>query len=233
MVAFRVVLLAMAVVASARSMEGQGIFGPGAGYVGAGVSGVGTRALDDRLNARGYPTFGQSAVGVNIGAYHILAGGLTVGGEWHGLIIGDAVHQGREVGIGGGYGTLGLGYMFNLSPRLRVYPRIGLGGGGLGLWFESDSAMAFDDVLADPRPRPEPPREPVLSRGTVVMDLGLGAELLPGGWGRGFMVGVRLGYLAAPSSADWQLDGYEVTGAPKASLAGPYVRAIIGIGRSR
>lgn len=224
------VMLALAGTAGAAG--GQGIPG-GAAFLGAGVSGVGTGDLDDRLAAHGYPTFGRAATGITLGAYHILAGGLTVGGEWHGLIIGDAAHQGRDVGIGGGYGTLGLGYMFELSPRTRVYPRIGIGGGALGLWLESDSVAGFDDVLADPGPVPDRDRQPVLSRGSVVMDLGVGAELLPGGVGRGLMIGLRVGYLAAPSSTDWHLYDTDVSGGPTVTLAGPYIRGVVGIGRRR
>ena len=227
------VLLALAVCAETRPATAQGIFAPGASFIGMGASRIGTGNLDDRLAARGYPTFGRSAVGVTIGTYHILPGGLTVGGEWHGLIIGDATHQGREVGIGGGYGTLGLGYVVELSHRVRVYPRIGLGGGGMGLWFESDSVVNFDDILADPKPTADSLREPVLSRGSVVMDLGLGAEILPGGVGRGLMVGLRLGYLPAPSATSWQLRDQDVSGGPSTTLAGPYIRAVIGVGRRR
>ena len=227
------VLLVLAVCVDTRPANAQGIFGPGASFIGVGASRIGTGNLDDRLAARGYPTFGSSAVGATIGTYHILPGGLTVGGEWHGLIIGDATHQGREVGIGGGYGTLGLGYVVGLSHRVRVYPRIGLGAGEMGLWFESDSVVNFDDVLADPQPTADSLREPVLSRGSVVMDLGVGAEILPGGFGRGLMVGLRFGYLAAPSSTNWELRDQEVSGGPSTTMAGPYIRAVIGVGRRR
>lgn len=228
-------LIAFAVVTGIQPQmaRGQGIFGPGAAYLGAGVSRIGTDDLDERLSTRGYPTFGQNAVGVNVGAYHILPGGLTFGGEWHGLIIGQKDHEGREVGVGGGYGTFGMGYMVDLSRRVRIYPRIGVGGGGIGLWIQRDSVVDFDEVLIDPKPIPDRDREPVLSRVSVVMDLGVGAELLPGGIGRGLMIGLRLGYLAAPSSSDWQLYENEVTSGPRMTIGGPYVRAVIGIGRRR
>lgn len=212
--------------------QGQGLLGAGAAYLGVGASGIATGELDDRLAARGYPTFGGSATALNLGAHLILPGGLTVGAEWHGLIIGDVTHQGRDVGIGGGYGTLGLGYVVQLSPRARIYPRLGLGGGGMGLWIESDSVVEFDDVLADPKPI-ERVRRPVMNIISAVADLGVGAEFLPGGWGRGLMVGVRLGYLAAPSVTDWQLGDHTVNGGPAASIGGPYVRALIGIGWRR
>ena len=103
----------------------------------------------------------------------------------------------------------------------------------MGLWIQRDSVVDFDDVLLDPKPIPDRDREPVLSQASVVMDLGIGAELLPGGIGRGLMIGVRLGYLVAPSSADWQLYEDDVTGGPKLTLGGAYVRAVIGVGRRR
>ena len=212
--------------------QGQELFGAGAAYLGIGASGIGTAELDDRLADRGYPTFGSSALAVNIGAHIILPGGLIGGAEWHGLIIGDAAHQGRDVGIGGGYGTLGLGYVVELSPRVRIYPRLGLGGGGMGLWIQSDSVVGFDDVLADPQPV-DRLRQPVLSTVTGVVDLGFGAEMLPGGWARGLMVGLRLGYLAAPFDADWELFDHTVSGGPGASIRGPYIRALIGVGWRR
>lgn len=74
---------------------------------------------------------------------------------------------------------------------------------------------------------------PVLSTVTGVVDLGFGAELLPGGWARGMMVGLRLGYLAAPSGADWDLFDNAVSGGPAASIGGPYIRGLIGIGWRR
>jgi hypothetical protein len=77
----------------------------------------------------------------------------------------------------------------------------------------------------------------VLSRGGVVVDLGAGLELLPGGPGRGPMIGLRLGYLATPFSTEWKLDGtgngVTAHGGPAATIAGPYVRLVVGGGRRR
>ena len=215
-----------------RPALGQGLLGAGAAYLGVGASGISTGKLDDRLAANGYPTFGSSATGVNVGAHVILPGGITVGAEWHGLIIGDAVFNNREVGIGGGYGTLGIGFVKQLSPRLRVFPRLGLGGGGMGLWFDEGSGeVDFDDVLADPQPS-EYVNEPVLNTSSAVIDLGLGGEVLPGGFGKGLMLGVRLGYLAA-FDTEWSLRNQTVAAGPEANIGGPYIRATIGIGWRR
>ncbi len=210
-------LLALALGAGEveAAAQGGGFRTPDAGFISAGVSGISTGELDDRLAARGYPTFGTTATAVGIGGYWTLPGGVMLGGEWNGLIIGDAEHGGRTVGLGGGYATLGVGYAVDLSLRVRVYPRLGLGAGGLALWFESDAdTVGFDEVLADPRPLPG--RQPVLSHDGVVVDLGAGAELLPGGRGRGPLIGVRFGYLAAlfGSESNWQLYEYTAKDGP-------------------
>jgi len=47
------------------------------------------------------------------------------------------------------------------------------------------------------------------------------------------MVGLRLGYLAAPFGADWELYDHTVSGGPAASIGGPYIRALIGVGWRR
>lgn len=203
----------------------------GAGYFAAGVSGTATSELDDRLAARGYPTFGRPAVQISLGAYMTVASRLMLGGEWTGLIKGTREHEGRTMWLGGGYGTLGAGYVVNVSPRARVYPRLGLGVGGLGLTFETvEDTVGFDEVLTDPDRQADLTRgfHPTLTREHAVVDLGAGAEFLPGGTGRGTMVGLRLGYVLAPSTTSWKLNHRPVRGGPASTFAGPYIRMTIG-----
>jgi hypothetical protein len=223
----RLLALALCLGGARPAAAQQALLGPGAAYVAAGISGIATAELDARLAARGYPTFGRTATALGVGAYRLLASGLMLGGEVHGLVVGEETRQGRVAGLGGGHATLGVGYAVRLSPRARVYPRLGLGVGGLALWIESAAdTVRFDDVLADPRP--DPGRRPVLSRDGAVLDLGVGAELLPGG--RGALIGVRAGYLAArfgPESR-WQLHEGTAVGGPGASISGAYVRVVIG-----
>lgn len=223
--------LGMGAGGAERADAQAALLGPGAGFFAAGVSNIATGELDDRLAARGYPTFGSTAVGVSLGVYRVLSGGVMLGAEWHGLIIGDEPHDGGHVGVGGGYGTLGVGYAFQPSRRLRVYPRLGLGGGGMGLWFDTDDDVGFDDVLEDPQPVAG--RDPVLGRAGPVVDLGGGAELLPQGGDSGLLIGVRFGYLATPGASTWLLYDDEATGGPDASIAGPYVRFMVGVAWTR
>lgn len=229
-IARRITLAALLVLAfgtgGAASAEAQAdLLGPGAGFIAVGSSGIATGELDDWLAARGYPTFGGTAVSVGFGGYRTLSNGVMLGGEFNGLIIGEEEHEGREVGLGGGSLTLGVGYVVNLSPRARVYPRLGLGVGGMGLWIERQDTVGFEEVLAGETSVPD--RENVLSRDGMVVDLGAGAEFLPAGR-RGPLIGLRAGYLAANFGAEWDAYEHTVVGGPEASIAGPYARVTVG-----
>lgn len=227
-------LLALAfAVGGAEPAEAQaGLLGPGAAFIGGGISGIATDELDNRLVARGYPTFGGTATVLGIGAYRMLSSGVMLGFEGNGLIIGEEDHAGGEVGLGGGYATLGVGFAFQLLPRARVYPRVGLGAGGMGMWIESaEDSAAFDEVLANPTPAPDA-REQVLSRDGVVIDAGGGVEFTPIRWGSGLLIGLRFGYLFAPFDSSWDLirgiSSSDVTGGPDATISGPYIRVVVG-----
>ncbi|HEX5869055.1 MAG TPA: outer membrane beta-barrel protein, partial [Longimicrobium sp.] len=199
--------------AGAASAEAQAdLLGPGAGFIAVGASGIATGELDDFLAERGYPTFGGTAVSVGFGGYRILQSGVMLGGEFNGLVIGEETHQGREVGLGGGSLTLGVGYAVDLSPRLRVYPRLGLGVGGMGQWIDRQDTVDFEEVLAGEASAPD--RENVLSRDGPVVDLGAGAEFLPHGR-RGPLIGVRAGYLAASFGSEWDAYEHAVIGGPE------------------
>ncbi|HEX6909676.1 MAG TPA: hypothetical protein VF142_04765 [Longimicrobium sp.] len=220
-------LLALALGAGrAASAEAQAdLLGPGAGFIAAGASGIATGELDEWLSARGYPAFGGAAVALGFGAYRILPGGVRLGGEFSGLIVGEEAHEGREVGLGGGSATLGVGYVVDLSPRARVYPRLGLGIGGMALWSERQDTVDFEEVLAGETPDPDPGA--VLTRDGVVVDLGAGAEFLPRGRS-GPLVGLRAGWLKAAFGSGWDTDEHTVAGGPEASITGPYVRVTVG-----
>ncbi len=217
--------LALGVAETTRAEAQADLLGPGAGWVAAGTSGIATAELDAWLAGRGYPTFGGTAMSVGLGGYRILSSGVMLGGEFNGLVVGEEEHEGRRVGLGGGYLTLGVGYAVDLSPRARVYPRVGVGVGGMGLWVDRQDTVDFGEVLAAETPVPE--RQTVLSRDGMVVDLGAGAELLPLGR-RGPLVGVRAGYLKASFGPHWNAYEHTAVGGPEASITGPYLRMVVG-----
>jgi len=203
------------------------LLGPGAAYIGGGVSRTETDELDDRLAAHGYPTFGNTPGAVTLGGYRILSSRVMLGAELNGLIFGEKKNGGREVGVGGGYATLGVGYMIDVSRRVRAYPRLGVGGGGFGVWIRDESdSVDFNSVLDNPQPAPL--RDPVLSRDGLVVDLGGGAQLMRSHRGRGPLIGLRFGYLFAPFDSSWDFYDRKATGGPDATISGPYVRIVVG-----
>lgn len=209
------------------------LLGPGAAYVGGGIARVGTAEVDERLDANGYPTFGQTATSIGIGAYRLLSSGVMIGIEGSPFFLGEETRSGRDVELGGGHATLGVGYAIPLSDRMRVYPRVGIGAGGIALEIESAAdTIAFDDVLDAPTPAPIE-QDPVLSRDGIVFDFGAGAEILSGG-DDGALIGVRVGYLLAPWDDDWDLvyQGQASHG-PDASISGVYLRVVVGGAWSR
>lgn len=222
------VALVFSVGGAERSHAQAALLGPGAAYIGIGVSGLATGELDDRLAARGYPTFGGTAGVLGVGAYRILSSKVMLGFEGQGLVVGEEAHQGNEVGLSGGYATLGVGYAIELSRRVRVYPRFGFGAGGFALEIESEEEpVDFDDVLEDPTPAPYV-REPLLSRDGMVVDVGGAIEWLPAGRGSGLLIGLRLGYLVAPWNSTWDFYQRDASGGPDASISGPYMRVMVG-----
>jgi hypothetical protein len=206
----------------------QAIFlGPGAAYVSAGRNWIATKELDERLDSRGYPTFGQRATSAGVGGYRIFGGGLMLGAELTGLMLGEKPHLGREVGVSGGYATLGIGYVKQDSPRVRWYSRFGVGAGGLTLWVQNADTVTFDSVLDNPQPAPT--RARLLTRDGGILDLGFGIEFLSRRT-QGYLIGMRTGIVRSyfGSDSSWWLQNGTATNGPAASISGPYVRMTLG-----
>ena len=203
---------------SATEERGRGFFAVGTQFTNLGP-------LNDRISGAGYPTFASEMISLGGGGYGVVANRLMLGGEGHGLLTAEGAGRGRTVSVGGGYGQFNLGYLFSPTPNLRVYPLLGLGGGGLQLDIESEgTADNFDDVLSDPN------RSATVGRVSLLVSLGGGLEYQFGtpGDGRSARLGLRTGYVISAARSDWQLDDTSLSGGPDASLQGPFVRLIIG-----
>jgi hypothetical protein len=200
--------------------------GGGAGYFAAGVQFTDLSDLNNRMADAGYPTFSSEMVSIGGGGYSV-TNRILIGGEGHGLISGDQGYQGRNVSVGGGYGLFTLGYLFRPNRNLRVYPRLGLGGGGLQLEIsDQGDATDFDDILDDPN------RSASIGRASLLVSLGAGLEYQFSGPEErgGFRLGLRAGYMLSPLESEWQLDDTTLSGGPDATLQGPFIRLTIGGG---
>lgn len=214
-------------VAASTARAQQALLGAGAAYLSSGSSSVETSDLDARLRAGGYPTFGEKALNAGIGGYRLFTNRWMLGAEITGLAFKETAQNGREYGLGGGYATLGVGYARQLSPRVRIYPRVGLGAGGITLWVQEADTATFDFILANPQPVPA--RERLLSRDGGVIDLGGGLEFLSRR-DHGWLLGLRAGVILSSFGDDtnWWTQNGAATNGPPASITGAYLRFILG-----
>ena len=155
---------------------------------------------------------------------------MIIGGECHALVSEETTSVHHTTRIGVGYGLFDLGYIVYSSKDVRVYPLIGLGGGGLSLRIvEEETSLSFDEVLDNPR------RSAELVTGGFLVNLALGVDYLlqlnEDERGRGGLVfGLRAGYTLSPVKGDWNLDEVAISGGPDMGITGMYVRLMIGGG---
>jgi len=135
-----------------------------------------------------------------------------------------------KVRLGGAYGFFDVGYMVVRSKGLRLYPMVGIGGGGMSLKLTPAGVPSptFDEVIDNPG------REAEMSVGGLAFNFALGLEYFftrsyrarrqP----RGLHVGIRAGYVLMPGKADWTLEELDVTGGPNVTLDGFYLQAVLG-----
>jgi hypothetical protein len=205
---------------STEAMEAQG-----AGFFSIGTQFTDLEPLNSRLADAGYPTFASEMVSIGGGGYGVVADRLLLGGEGHGLITADGTFEGRTVSVGGGYGLFTLGYLFRPTPKLRVYPQAGVGGGGLQLEIGSTGdAEEFDDILKNPS------RSATVGQASFLVSLGGGLEYQFGDPGEegGVQLGLRAGYVISALTSDWQLDEASLANGPDATMQGPFIRLTIG-----
>jgi len=182
--------------------------------------------INDALEEAGYGTFanpGYALGGMGFGIIH----NFIIGGEGNG-VIGDR----REIGRGyrgswdSAYGMVQLGYTFQPSERLVLYPLLGIGGGSFSFTFYpvEPGVREFSEALKNPR------QGSVITATGPLLGLSLGALYLlgsdpQGGW----VISLRAGYLYSPLPWDFQLFSHSLENTPKfRGVSGPFL--LVGIG---
>jgi len=217
------VLVAIFLCAVAHAQEGGGM-----GYFMVGSSIMDIKALNSRLEGKGYPALSDKFISSGGGGHGII-GRMIIGGEGHGLIGKEVTSESYEISIGAGYGFFNVGYIVYSTGNLRVYPLLGVGGGGMELRIVEKGSLSFDETLDNPK------RMAVLSTGGFLLQFALGVDYLLklGGneKGRGGLVfGIRLGYLLAPIKGGWSMDGIDISDAPRVGITGPHILLTLGGG---
>lgn len=153
------------------------------------------------------------------------------GGQGTGLIgRSKATTNGAfDVSLNGGYALFRVGYKVVVQEGFELSPTFGIGAAGMQLSIRGRSAPTFNDILSAPG------RSSTLANASFMLDLGAQAN------GRieigtkdpnergGVLVGMSAGYLFAPATSNWQLDGLNsVAGGPTVKMQGVYVRLSVG-----
>jgi hypothetical protein len=214
----------------------------GRGFFMVGGQELDVAALNETLAANGYPTFHDRMISFGVGGLRSW-GRVLLGGEGHALIGGeettaDGSHLSR---MGGGYGAVHLGLDLRPSPRVSLYPLLGLGAGGLSLQIMERGTPTFDEVMASPG------RTVNMVRGSLLVTAGVGLDYVvapgrpqprpraargprPAQTRGGLAVGVRAGYAEAVMEDRWRTDYGDIAGGPGGAPAGWHLRVAIGGG---
>lgn len=202
----------------------------GMGYSMFGRSAIAINDLNAKLESKGYSRISDNFFSVGGGGHSIINNRLIIGGEGHSLLGEEATSGNYNSSLYIVYGFFDLGYVVYSIKDLRVYPLLGLGGGGMNLKIaEKLTSLSLDDVLDNPKRRAE------LSTGGFLINLALGIDYLltlsKDEKGRGgLLLGLRAGYTLSPFKSGWVMDDIEISGAPEIGITGPYIRLMIGGG---
>jgi hypothetical protein len=115
---------------------------------------------------------------------------------------------------------------FNLLPQVypvTLFPYAGIGFGVAYMHVRSDS-RAFSDAIVSNGP------DFTMWQGAFLLNAGIGSDLIVTKVSRGFVVGLRGGYIYDPFSSkhEWRSNGTKITNLPNLDQSGPYVHLLIG-----
>jgi hypothetical protein len=167
---------------------------------------------------------------------------LMLGGTGHGFIgkfvtgmsgsavLGDAITSNNlKIKLSGGLGTLDFGYLVLDKEKVKIFPLLGVGGGGYGVSIAKNQDISTDNIVTDPG------REINLSKGGFLMDASINLNFIPilqydekeKTYG-GFMTGLRVGYVYGLPSSNWSFAGGDISNGPNFGINMFYVKLVIG-----
>jgi hypothetical protein len=180
---------------------------------------------DFRLN--GYPRVDNTNFFLGGMGYAVINNKVIIGGEGGGFwqSVGNSF---AKVNLSGGYGFFDLGYVIHSERNFRIFPVLGIGGGGISLKiFPAQRTPTFEDILNDPYRKAE------FTTSNFAMHFSLGMDIKVASKekrfrSKGLLLGARFGYVWIPGDSDWQMDGMEVFAGPKTNFEGFYIHFLIG-----
>lgn len=176
----------------------------------------------------GVPSFNNTHLLLG-GTGHGIKGKLVIGGSGFGIVGNDIRTDSFKVNVGGGLGTFDIGYLLVNKDKVKLFPMIGIGGGGFGVSVAKNKSISAANASKDPG------QEIKINAGGLVFDLSLNLNLIPvykydekdKAYG-GFMTGLKIGYAYGFPTSNWSYTGGDVTGGPKFGINMFYFKLIIG-----
>lgn len=163
------------------------------------------------------------------GEGYALKGNFLMGGSGQAIIGKDESNNNLKTEVSGGMGFLNLGYAIINNEKLKIFPMLGIGGGGMELRISEDTDLSLTNIIE------EPGREITLEVANFILDFSVGLDYIPtlymaknGKEGGGFKTGIRVGYLLGFNNDNWEYGGGDIKGAPDFSLNSFYVKLVIG-----
>ncbi|MDZ7262335.1 MAG: hypothetical protein ONB05_09560, partial [candidate division KSB1 bacterium] len=185
--------------------------GGGAGGFEFGLNRFDSGELSTKLQAKGFEALEKNNFSLGGSGYGIIGEKILLGGGGYGFQQ-DVFSDTLKASVSAGYGVFNVGYVVFSKKGLRLFPMIGIGGGGVNLKIvERGVIPTFDEVLDNPR------REANVSTGSFLVQFAVGMDYFlklgedEKGAG-GLLFGIRAGYTFAPTKADWKMEDMDVLG---------------------
>jgi hypothetical protein len=223
----------------AASASGQGV---GAGHgrpfdalvLSTGMSTMSVEALNARMTPSQFAPLSNDAVSYGASGYVALDRAL-LGAEFAQSMFGEeGLNNGRTDALSAIHGMVTVAYAVVSTERLSVFPQLGVGLGRVAVALRdrtgsgtTSTQPTFDEVAQAPG------SESLMSGRHLLYGFGGGADYLVSraGSSTGVVLGLRAGLLASPNRTTWTRNGQTIVAGPDAAAGGPYLRAVVGVGR--
>jgi hypothetical protein len=209
-----VVLLNVLVLVFAQ--RSRALYG-GFGWFETGIQQTNLENLNNELKANYSAELNETFISLGGGGYSVIKN-LMLGGEGKGFRTNSSSGNNTAITMTGGYGLFDLGYMVYYRQKLSIFPKLGLGAGGITLETAKKNTD-FSGALSLGQTSTE-------TYETYLIDVGLGVMYQVSHW----MVGIHAGYLYALTDDKWSAADIELSNGPAINLTGVYMKLTIGGG---
>ena len=198
----------------------------GSGYVSAGLGFFDFGSINDRLVANEIPKIPQVSNSLG-GGGHLMVGKFVIGTSGQLYTPKKFQFDTIKLDVRAGYGFFEMGYMALTTPRVQLYPVIGIGAGGYTINVAiADTNLTFDELLLDPK------RGIKLKSGGMLLNACLNLDFFlnkhDGPLPYGLLTGLEVGYTYMPKVKVWEVADEPIKESPKTNLNTFYVRVKLG-----